>query len=137
MMADRIESLFVYGTLMPGYGNHRRIVDHVRSARPATVQGILVDLGAFPALIRGHGKARGVLLAIDPHALAITDLIEGFHPDRARSLYVREEVEIDLGKGSKATAWTYFFAKPDRIQHHPQLIVGDAADVPIYSWPAE
>jgi gamma-glutamylcyclotransferase (GGCT)/AIG2-like uncharacterized protein YtfP len=59
-------SLFVYGTLMPGHGNHRRIERFVLRARPGRITGILVDLGAFPALVPGDGLVEGVLLEIDP-----------------------------------------------------------------------
>ena len=137
-MADKTESLFVYGTLKPGFGNHRRIAHHVQSASPATIQGILVDLGAFPALIRGNGRDRGILLAIDPQALTITDLIEGFRANnREQSFYVRERVEVDLAGGEVAEAWTYFIAHPHRYEDRPHLIIGDADRIPIYSWPAE
>lgn len=136
-MAERSDYLFAYGTLQPGFGNHRRIADHVHSARPGTIQGILVDLGAFPALIHGKGWVKGMLLDIDAGALTITDFIEGCHADRSRSLYVRERVEVDLGDGDIVTAWTYFLARPDRIQDRPHLRVNHANGVPIYSWPVE
>ncbi len=134
---DQPELLFVYGTLMPGYGNYRRIADHVHSARPGTIQGILVDLGAFPALISGEGIVKGMVLAVDAEALRITDYIEGYRPDGGRSLYVREKVEVDLSGGETVTAWIYFFADPDHIQDRPLLHAGDADGVPVYSWPAE
>ncbi len=129
--------LFVYGTLMPGYGNYRRIADHVRSVRPGTIQGILVDLGAFPALLHGEGIVKGMVLAVDAEALRITDVIEGYHPDREHSLYIRKQADVDLGGGETVNAWTYFFAKPDHIQDRPLLCAGDADGVPIFAWPAE
>lgn len=61
---------------MPGEYNHPRIERYVRSAPPATTEGILVDLGSFPALIPGEGLVRGVVLEIDPEGLTITDRIE-------------------------------------------------------------
>ncbi len=133
-MPDQPELLFVYGTLMPGHGNYRRIADHVHSARPGTIQGILVDLGAFPALIHGEGIVKGMVLAVDPEALRITDFIEGYHVDGGCSLYVREKVEVDLGDGDIVNAWTYFFADPDHIHDRPRLRVGDAEGMPVYSW---
>ena len=134
---SKMPDLFVYGTLMPDYGNYRRIADHVRCARPATTRGILVDLGAFPALIPGDGEVMGILLTVDPEALRITDYIEGYHPDRERSLYVRKQVDVDLSDGKTVTAWIYFFANPDQIQDRPRLRVSDADGVPLYAWPAE
>lgn len=136
-MTDQVERLFVYGTLKPGYGNHARIADHVRSARPGTIQGILVDLGAFPALLHGKGIVRGVLLVVDAEALAIADFIEGYHPDQERSLYVRKKVEVDLDDGDKVDAWTYFYARSEQVQDLPRLHVGDDDGLSVYSWPAQ
>lgn len=136
-MNDQTVQLFVYGTLMPGFANYGRIVDHVRSARPGTIQGLLVDLGAFPALIRGDGRVEGVLLELDAEALRVTDFIEGFHPDEGHSLYLREMIQVDLSDGETVDAWTYSFANPAQIVDHPRLIVREDAGVPISCWPAE
>lgn len=136
MKADQAEQLFVYGTLMPGYGNHHRIAEHVHSARPGTIQGVLVDLGAFPALVPGRGMVRGVLLAVDAEALQVTDHIEGCHLDRSRSLYIRESIEVALDGGEAVRAWTYFFAHPLDVPDYSSLQVGRAGDIPTYAWPA-
>lgn len=136
-MTDQLQRLFVYGTLLPGQGNHRRIADHVHSARPGTTRGILVDLGAFPALVHGDGRVRGMVLDLDAEALRITDFIEGYHADGGRSLYIREKVEVDLDDGENVEAWTYFYAHPDHIQDLPRLHIGDADGLSVYSWPAE
>ena len=83
--------LFVYGTLMPGHGNHRRIERFVPSVfAPDESPASLVDLGAFPALIPGDGLVEGVVLDIDDSALAITDQIEGYAPQPTK-LLVRQE----------------------------------------------
>ncbi len=55
-------NLFVYGTLLPNEGNFRLIDDLVLHQRPATVEGVLMDLGAFPALIEMGGTCtRGAI----------------------------------------------------------------------------
>lgn len=133
-MPDQFERLFVYGTLKPGCCNHRRIADHVRHVRPGTTQGVLVDLGAFPALIHGDGIVKGVLLDLEPEAIPITDFIEGFHADRARSLYVREKVEVDLDDGNTMAAWTYFFAQPASIESCPNPVIDHIEDTPVFAW---
>ena len=69
---DQVTRLFVYGTLMPGHCNHHRIERFVHRARLGRIPGILVDLGAFPALVPGDGIVEGVVLDIDTVALAIT-----------------------------------------------------------------
>jgi gamma-glutamylcyclotransferase (GGCT)/AIG2-like uncharacterized protein YtfP len=113
--------LFVYGTLMPGHGNHRRIERFVLRARPGRITGILVDLGAFPALVPGDGLVEGVLLEIVPSALSITDQIEGYAPNRSDCLYVRKAGHVTLDDETQVTAWTYEFADPQRIRDHPRL----------------
>ena len=135
MMPERSASLFVYGTLLPGQGNHRQIESHVRHLRPGTTQGVLHDLGAFPALIHGNGIVQGMVLDVDKEALTITDFIEGCHADRERSLYVREKVEVDLGDGNTMMAWAYFFSNPQRIKDQPKLTAGEVDGLTIFSWP--
>ncbi len=134
-MPDRLERLFVYGTLLPSEGNHRRIESHVRDLRQGTIRGVLLDVGTFPALIHGDGIVNGMLLHLDEEAIRITDFIEGCHFDPERSLYVRERVEVDLGGRDIVEAWTYFFAFPDRIKDRPRLDVGQVDGLFHYSWP--
>ena len=134
MMPERFASLFVYGTLLPAHSNHARIVDHVRHVRAGTIQGILVDLGAFPALVHGDGIVKGTLLDLEPEAIKITDFIEGCRPDCDDSLYLREEVEVDLGDGNTMTAWTYFFAQPASIGGRPKLVIGRIEKTPVFAW---
>ncbi len=128
------ERLFAYGTLMPECANHRQIQRHVRHAGPGSIEGILVDLGAFPALLPGVGVVKGVLLEIDAEALAITDRIEGYAADRECCLYVRKRVEVHLDSGRTTTAWTYEFADPSRIADRPRLIVERVAGREIHAW---
>ncbi len=135
-MSDQLQNLFVYGTLMPGYGNHQRIIDHVHSATPATIQSILVDLGAFPALLHGEGIVRGMLLTVDAEAIRITDFIEGFHPDGGHSLYIREKIQVNLEDGTTTMAWTYFLADHDQINEQPRLHCSEIDGQSIYCWPA-
>jgi gamma-glutamylcyclotransferase (GGCT)/AIG2-like uncharacterized protein YtfP len=133
-MSDEHVRLFVYGTLMPGYGNYRQIERHVHHAQPGIISGVLVDLGAYPALVPGDGFAEGVLLEIDAAALAITDRIECSYADRDRSLYAREEVVVEMGDGETVTAWTYEWARPDQLIDHPRLVVGDRDGVAVHAW---
>ena len=49
-MAEIVTNLFAYGTLMPGESNYRQIEDSVIDHKVGTIDGVLVDLGAFPAL---------------------------------------------------------------------------------------
>jgi len=132
--SDQPFRLFVYGTLMPGEVNHLLIEQHVRSARPATIEGVLVDLGAFPALIAGDGIVEGMLLELASEAIEITDRLEGFHPDRDHCLYVRKEVIARLDDGEEVQAWTYEYANPSTIEDRPRLILDGKSEKSVFAW---
>lgn len=136
-MPDVVINLFVYGTLMPDLPNFRQIEDLVIDYQPGTTDGVLVDLGAFPALVPGDGVVRGVVLDVDRRALEITDRIEGYHPDRDHCLYLRREVTVVLKTGESVPAWTYFFADPDRIADHPRLVVDETDGIATFAWESE
>lgn len=127
-------NLFVYGTLMPEESNHGYIQEFVRKARRGTVEGVLVDLGRYPALMHGRGIVRGVLLEVDEGALAITDRIEGYVPDRSRCLYFREEVLVRLEDGQEKGAWTYVFADQESVADRVPLIVSEVEGTPVFAW---
>ncbi len=103
---------FVYGTLRPGRGNHRRCLGDIRHVtRPACLSGArLFDLGRpYPyASTTGAGTAdvvKGDLIEVAQEdyelALARLDGLEG-HPVH----YTRQEVEVESNKG-KERAWAY------------------------------
>lgn len=127
-------TLFVYGTLMPNEANHGHIQDFVRAARRGTVEGVLVDLGRYPALVHGRGIVRGVLLEVDEEALAITDRIEGYAPNRSCCLYLREKVTVRLENGHEKRAWTYVFADPQGAADRVPLIVSEIEGTPVFAW---
>jgi len=129
--------LFVYGTLKPGFANYVAITSLVRSSCLSRTQGILVDLGAFPAMVDGEGFVEGILLEVEPAAIEIADRIEGFHGERDCSLYVRREVECQLHGGSHVGAWTYFFAAPEKIGLHQRCLVSEEDGIPVFRWPVE
>ena len=135
-MPDAVVKLFVYGSLKPGFSNHAQIQRFVHDARAGRIRGILVDLGSFPALIPGDGLVEGVVLEIDQAALAITDRIEGYVPDRDRCLYIRKQVVVELDDGGQVAAWTYEFAEPQRISGHPRLVAREIGGIPLHAWPA-
>jgi gamma-glutamylcyclotransferase (GGCT)/AIG2-like uncharacterized protein YtfP len=134
--SNQTTQLFVYGSLMPGHFNYCRIERHVRGARHGRIPGILIDLGAFPALLPGDGIVEGVALEIDPTALTITDRLEGYTPDRTACFYVRKKVIVDFDDGEQVTAWTYELGDPRRIEDHPRLVVREVGGVAVHAWRA-
>ena len=96
-------TLFVYGSLMKGLGNHRYLAasTFARSARTCA-SFTLLDLGHFPAMIRaGSTRVSGEVYSIDDLTLAALDRLEG-HP----TLYRRTEITLDDG----ARVSTYLLA---------------------------
>jgi len=133
-MPEITTNLFVYGTLMFGGSNYRQIESFVVDYKPGTIDGVLVDLGAYPALIEGEGIVKGIVLEIDADAIEITDRIEGFQPDRSHSLYLRQQIIVQLETKEKRTAWTYLFANPDVIANSSRLVVDEIDGTPIFAW---
>lgn len=127
--------LFVYGTLKPGCTNYFRIEHVVQSSCPASTEGILIDLGAYPALVPGQGRVRGILLDLEVEALVITDRIEGYQRDSGHNLFIRTESIVRLEDGQEITAWIYEFANPERIADLPKPTVGCTDDITVYRWP--
>ena len=136
-MSEVATNLFVYGTLVPGESNYRQIEDFVTDHKPGTIDGVLVDLGAFPALVPGDGIVKGVMLRMKQEALEITDRIEGYALDRDRCLYLREEVAVRFEGGQEAVAWTYLFANSADVADCPRLVVGESDGIPIFAWRSE
>ncbi len=121
---------------MPGESNYRQIEHLVIDYKPGMVGGVLVDLGAFPALIPGEGLVKGILLRLDQKALEITDRIEGYRENREDCLYFRKNIMFRANQdGQEIEAWTYLFANPDSVADCPRLVVGELNGVPLYAWP--
>ena len=133
-MSEIVTNLFVYGTLMPSESNFREIEDLVIDHKPGTIDGVLVDLEAYPALVPGDGIVKGVMLRMKREALEITDRIEGYRPDQDHCLYLREEVVVRFENGQEAVAWTYLFANSAGVADCPRLVVGERDGIPLFAW---
>ncbi|MCC5786726.1 MAG: gamma-glutamylcyclotransferase [Phycisphaerales bacterium] len=102
-------SVFVYGTLKRGQCRETCWPAAPVDVRPAQVQGLLYDLGAYPALRNGEGRVAGELWEFAPEhmprVLEVLDMVEGY-ADSPSDLYRRVQVEVRCGEG-RVTAWTY------------------------------
>lgn len=105
--------LFAYGTLkdvgkliaVVGAAVQCRVVGHGR------VQGILYDVGDYPALRPSDSPGdvvRGVLLELDDTALDDLDVYEGVDS----GLYVRQRCEVYMDDARSAAAWVYVYNRP-------------------------
>lgn len=120
---DASDLLFVYGTLMQGFENAPFLQDPARARYlgNGSMQGVLYDVGAFPAFLpeqkhadNAPGWVHGEIYQIeDPEiVLATLDVIEGVN-DRypERSLFVRKCLPVRLGDHEKL-AWVYVYNQP-------------------------
>ena len=112
-MADQEKTpgvkVFVYGTLLTGYYNHRLVEELVRATDVGVVSDFrLLDLGAFPGARPADGFGiRGEVLTLDDPREAIQrlDRLEG-----VPSLYTREKVRVALDDGTFTAAYMYVLA---------------------------
>jgi gamma-glutamylaminecyclotransferase len=87
--------LFVYGSLLSGEPNHHYLAGSPKVGDRQTAAGyVLVDLGAYPALLEGGTTSvRGEVYEVDAGTLASVDAFEG-HP----LLYRRVPVRLRTGE---------------------------------------
>jgi gamma-glutamylaminecyclotransferase len=98
--------VFVYGSLMSGFHNHRLLqgpgAEFVRADRTAETACVMHDLGAYPAVVLAAGPGRapvvGEVYEVDAATLARLDRLEGYP-----RLYDRKEVRLEGG----GFAWMY------------------------------
>jgi gamma-glutamylcyclotransferase (GGCT)/AIG2-like uncharacterized protein YtfP len=87
----------------------------------------LYDLGIYPAAVPApDGQVWGEVYRMKDadKALAGLDNIEGFtSTDPDRSLYVREEVDVQLTDGRTEQAWVYFYNAP--LGRAERIVSGD------------
>jgi gamma-glutamylcyclotransferase (GGCT)/AIG2-like uncharacterized protein YtfP len=108
---------FVYGSLMRGMGNHRRLA-RARFLREAHTRPrfTLRDLGAFPGMSSGGTtRIRGEVYKVDEETLASLDQLEG-HP----RFYRRHE--IALADGTRVHA---YLLPARRYEGYPLIVGGD------------
>jgi gamma-glutamylcyclotransferase (GGCT)/AIG2-like uncharacterized protein YtfP len=110
-------AVFVYGTLKRGQVREKFWPRRPLRIEPATVRGLLSDLGPYPALVEGDNLVAGELwqfAAQDmPATLAALDEVEGCQGN-SDDLYRRVVVQCRTAAGDVA-AWSYFYGRGDEI----------------------
>jgi gamma-glutamylaminecyclotransferase len=116
-----VERLFVYGTLMRAGGNHGLLGGAPFGGASRTAPGFsLVDLGAYPGMVRGGTAAvAGELFRVDRRVLAGLDRFEG-HPHLFR------RVRVPLADGGEAFA---YLLDPAHAEGLPAIPMGDGGTV--------
>ena len=100
---DKRCTVFVYGTLMRGFGNERVIAGFPHENYPATVTGVeMYDVGYFPAMVKGDHTYQGELVVFDlscdrTHLFQRMDMLEGYREhDPESSMYVRAPIDVEV-----------------------------------------
>lgn len=113
--------LFVYGTLMSaasgelGREERRRLANEARNMGPATMHGVLHDLGDYPGFVPDGGPralVHGELLEIAHTARTFSwlDAYEGVVPGAADGReYERLHLPVQRAVGGGGSAWVYVY----------------------------
>ena len=111
------DHLFVYGTLLAGLGppDITHAVERLKPVGPATVRGILYDLGRYPGAVLNSCSEQTISGAVlelpgDPRVLAQLDRYEEFDPaapETSQFLRVRETVTLESGR--ELECWIYVY----------------------------
>lgn len=122
--------VFVYGTLMRGFRNHRLLAQggcHYLGRGETRPQYTLVDLGPFPGLLDvGTTRVRGEVYEVDAPTLAKLDRLEG-HPrfyERKPVALARRPASLRTPNRTSRTISAYFLPR-EEYGHRPLIVTGD------------
>ena len=99
--------VFVYGTLMEGFGNHMYLSDSAKICNATTHEKYTMYANGVPFVVKNIPSVNisGELYKVDHEVLAYNlDTLEG-HPD----FYRREVVEVNGDNEKMYEAWLYFY----------------------------
>ena len=100
-------TIFVYGTLKQGHGNHSVMPVESEFKGLGSYDGKMVSLGGFPGVIKDStGITNGEVWEV-PFIEGI-DMLEG-----NGSFYTREEKAIEMEDGSVEQAWIYLLPEDE------------------------
>ncbi|MCG7857387.1 gamma-glutamylcyclotransferase family protein [Flavihumibacter sp.] len=128
--------VFVYGSLREGFRHpaYEYIKRYFELVSPATVMGLLYDMGEYPAAVATDSDARIVgelyrIREVDEFewAMAQLDDYEGVAPeDGEPQLYRREKTTVILPNGSTTEAWIYWYSGD--VSGRPRVTSGDVLE---------
>lgn len=101
-----METIFVYGTLKEGFGNHYLLSKAIKVSKAETVRKYGMYQSGIPFVIKDEESTtiKGEVYLVDQTTFKNIDRLEG-HP----SCYKREKVKVKLDNDRRATAWIYFY----------------------------
>ena len=120
--------IFVYGTLMSGFGNHQHyLAGRILSIERATVEGELYHLRyGYPALTPGAGKVAGELILVKDLESLLPELdeLEDYFGPGKDNVYERVNVEAVTEAGKRVTACVYRYTRLEEIAVNGVLVEG-------------
>lgn len=100
--------VFVYGTLLSGFGNNRLLVDSKYLGQEIIEGFEMYSLGGFPAITPGKGRILGEVYEVDEKTMTRLDGLEGYP-----NFYNRMKIDIN---NNTDEAWVYFMDNPHRFR---------------------
>lgn len=102
---DQTPYVFVYGTLMSGFGNNRLLKNSNLEYYATTEEEYKLVANSIPYLLEDEGSTyvRGEVYRVNENTLRNLDSLEG-HPN----WYVRKIVNVITDQGDRIRAWVYF-----------------------------
>lgn len=114
MLETNKKLILVYGTLRPGEGNNRLLVDSKHIGTVRTKENMVMYSTGRGGGIPFVSKARkispivGDIYEVDDAALIRLDALEGYNPNDKTGWYLRREVECINEKGEEIIAEMYY-----------------------------
>lgn len=131
-----LQTVFVYGTLKKGFGNHHHYLGNAKAAGPASIEGIMFHLGGFPAinLSERFSKITGELYEVSWDEILDMDRLEGV----GRNFYDRVETRVEHLDNPSVTrlVWTYIFSRDKAAKENFVIPSGtwQGPDTPKVKW---
>jgi gamma-glutamylcyclotransferase (GGCT)/AIG2-like uncharacterized protein YtfP len=94
---------------MRGYSLHQMLTGRSTFLGAGSVRGRLLDLGRYPGLIDGAGRACGELYRLDDAAL-----LEVLDREELEYNFDRRRTVVALASGRRERAWIYRYRGPRR-----------------------
>lgn len=118
-MGSRMNTIFVYGTLMRGFNNNKKYLEgHVIERKPGFLTGYLYHLPyGYPAAVDGKGTIRGEICFIRDinEILPRLDYLEDYNQPGSEDLYIRTIREVRDQYDNIINCYVYLWC-PKRLE---------------------
>jgi len=118
--------IFVYGTLMEGFGNHNLYLKgKIQSINYGETQGELYHLPpGYPAMLDGNGAVKGEIIRVmdDNKLMEKLDSLEGYRGEGNHNLYDRRMRNIKDTDGNIIPCLVYIYQDAEYVKENGILI---------------